>query len=413
MGTTQLAWHRASAATAQTAPGRRTAGCSKAVQEVIPPIELRRKMVEALRAEGRLRSGAWLRAFERVPRHVLVPSNDVRHERDGSWTRVTADSDGGLQAVYDHRRTLRLAGDEHGYATVTATMPRIIADHLEELEVEDGHRVLEIGTGSGYSTALLCERLGSAHVTSVDIEEDAIRLAGDRLSILGHHPTLVAGDGYQGHPPNGPYDRLLAEVQVPRIPRPWLAQMRAGGRIVAVMPRNLARLTVHLDGTASGRFHVSGYSYLRLRGEHKPAWIPMDELSRMLWDNNESRPTHIDLGALLNDDSGGRALPGWHDWWDMFRLIHIPHEYAFWPDDEGVAVVDLAGRWWVRLYPEPQQVVQGGPRRLWDLAEEFRDLMARLGWPAKDRFGLTVHPDGSHVFWLDDPESPNRWAAAP
>ena len=131
------------------------------------------------------------------------------------------------------------------------------------------------------------------------------------------------------------------------------------------MPRNLARLTVHQDGSAGGGFHPGGYSYLRLRGEHAPAWIPMDDL------------------------------------------------YAFWPDDEGVAVLDLGGRWWVRLYPAPRQVVQGGPRRLWDLAEEFHDLMKGLGWPAKDQFGLTVHRDGRHVVWLDDPESAHRWAAAP
>ena len=89
---------------------------------------------------------------------------------------------------------------------------------LEALEVTDGCRVLEIGTGSGYNAALLCERLGSEHVTSVHIDPDLVALARERLAANGYTPTLAA-DGADGYPRSALYDRIIATCSVPAIPR--------------------------------------------------------------------------------------------------------------------------------------------------------------------------------------------------
>lgn len=374
---------------------------------------LRAAMVEHLVASGIVSPG-WRKAFERVPRHVLVPRYNDWSSAAGACLEPiqvdeTTDPERWLTAVYDPSRTLALAHDDHGFGTVTATMPAIVAEHLEELQVEDGYRVLEVGTGSGYTTALLCERLGSELITSMDVEEEAIRLARARLALVGYRPALVAGDGYQGHPARAPYDRLLAEVQVARIPPSWLAQMRAGGRIVAVMPRNLARLDMQADGSARGRFHPDGFSFIRLRG-HEPAWAAQEELLAALSQTKEVRATHIDLAGLLGAD----GLPGWRDWWDMVRLIELPFELG-WVSQDGTetALIDLRDRSWVRLSRERSQVAQGGPRRIWDRVEAFHDRLADLRWPAKERFGLTVCPDGSQCVWLDGPDSEHRWPLAP
>ena len=74
-------------------------------------------------------------------------------------------------------------------------MPGIMAVMLEALQVSDGHRVLEIGTGTGYNAALLCHRLGAGRVSTVDIDESLSETARESLASCGYHPTCVAADG--------------------------------------------------------------------------------------------------------------------------------------------------------------------------------------------------------------------------
>jgi len=94
--------------------------------------------------------------------------------------------------------------------TSSSTLPSLMLTMLEALDVTDGCRVLEIGTGSGYNAALLCERLGSELLTSVDVDLELIELAGPRLAANGYTPTLAAVDGAKGYPPRAPYDRVIA-----------------------------------------------------------------------------------------------------------------------------------------------------------------------------------------------------------
>ncbi|QYN32955.1 methyltransferase domain-containing protein [Pseudonocardia sp. DSM 110487] len=92
------------------------------------------------------------------------------------------------------------------------------------LDAAPGHTVLEIGTG--YNAALLCHRLGSEAVTSIDIDPELVDAARETLMSVGFTPTLVAGDGADGVPERAPFDRILATCAVPAVPGAWGATRR-------------------------------------------------------------------------------------------------------------------------------------------------------------------------------------------
>jgi protein-L-isoaspartate O-methyltransferase len=200
------------------------------------------ELAEQFTAKEILQTPAWREVFERTWRHPYVP--DYYPDKDtlpvlcidgprrGEW----------LDAVYSDTtlitklmpvplsRSLRPA-IEMTY-TSSSTLPSLVLDMLEQLEVHDGHHVLEIGTGTGYNADLLCERLGSQCVTSVDIDPELVDLARERLAVNGHTPTLAAVDGHTGYPPGAPYDRIIATCAVPTIPAAWLEQAAPGAVIL-------------------------------------------------------------------------------------------------------------------------------------------------------------------------------------
>lgn len=159
-----------------------------------------RELVAELTADGALRTPAWCSAFEQVPRHLFVPLI-YRRDRRGDLRAVDgrdpAQRETWLTEVYcDDSLITQLAQVRPGYAlrpfTVPAsssTRPSLMARMLEDLELTDGMRVLEIGTG--YNAALLAHRFGAAHVHSVDIHPGLIAAARNRLARLNYVPRLA------------------------------------------------------------------------------------------------------------------------------------------------------------------------------------------------------------------------------
>ncbi|MGH8906358.1 MAG: methyltransferase domain-containing protein [Egibacteraceae bacterium] len=102
-----------------------------------------------------------------------------------------------LDGVYrDAALPIAYADDDPTVATSSSTQPSLMARMLEALAVWAGQRVLEIGTGTGYNVALLCERLGSALISTIDVDPALVEAAQTRLRAAGHTPTVaVAGGG--------------------------------------------------------------------------------------------------------------------------------------------------------------------------------------------------------------------------
>ncbi|MGQ0773011.1 MAG: protein-L-isoaspartate O-methyltransferase family protein, partial [Pseudonocardiales bacterium] len=239
---------------------------------------LRREMVTALVNDDTLTDDRWRHAFLAVPRHVLVPAYYQASERVDGET----DPQHWLRLVYSD--TTLITQRRPDAVTSSGTMPSLVATMLQALEVQDGHQVLQVATGTGYTAALLCERLGSAQVTSIDIDPDLTTTARHRLLRCGYTPTVVTADGAHGHPDRAPYDRIIVTFAVTSIPPAWIDQTRAGGIVLAPVHSGLAKLTVTDQGHAEGRFIGPGY-FMRHRTalERPPNREPLTTADEPRW----------------------------------------------------------------------------------------------------------------------------------
>ena len=130
--------------------------------------------------------------------------------------------------------------------------PKLEARMLQELNLAPADRVLEVGTGSGYMTALLASV--AAHVYSVDIHDDFTRSAGERLARSGiANVTLETGDAARGWDKHGPYDAVVITGSVPLLAESFKASLKTGGRLLAVVgepPVMEAQLITAVDAGA-------------------------------------------------------------------------------------------------------------------------------------------------------------------
>ncbi|MFE2012197.1 methyltransferase domain-containing protein [Streptomyces sp. NPDC059491] len=248
----------------------------------------RRALVREVEAAGELADPAWRAAFAHVPRHRFVPYYYV--SGTGGYERLWAgDPDPGrrdrwLRGAYEDTAIATRVRD--GELVSSASQPSLMALMLRALDVRDGDDVLEIGAGTGYHAALLCHRLGDAHVTTVDLDEEIAETARTHLAAAGYRPAVVAADGARGCPAHAPYDRIVATCAVPSVPYPWLAQSRPGALVLAPLSTGLVLLRVDDRAHAEGRFLATSAYFVALRGvaarapRHGPGG---DEGFRFLW----------------------------------------------------------------------------------------------------------------------------------
>ena len=139
----------------------------------------------------------------------------------------------------------------------TISQPFVVALMTELLGVEPGARILEVGTGCGYQTAVLCA-LG-AILYSVEVVEPLATTAAARLEALGYaQATVRAGDGHAGWPEEAPFDGIIVTAAAPSIPPALMAQLKPGGCLVipvgrAAKTQHLQRLEKRADGSSEAK----------------------------------------------------------------------------------------------------------------------------------------------------------------
>jgi protein-L-isoaspartate(D-aspartate) O-methyltransferase len=184
-----------------------------------------------------------LEAMREIPRHVFIP--------------------GDLSGAAYHDRPLPIGKGQ------TISQPYIVALMTELLGVQQGDRVLEIGTGSGYQAAILARLAGE--VVSLERIPEVAEQARKNLSALGiTRVAVIVGDGTEGYPPRAPYNAIIITASTPEIPPPLIDQLADGGRLVAPVGgrdlQELVKLVRH--GDRIERLSYGGVVFVPLIGRH-------------------------------------------------------------------------------------------------------------------------------------------------
>jgi protein-L-isoaspartate(D-aspartate) O-methyltransferase len=204
---------------------------------------LRKKLIDSIREKG-IRNEEVLEAMNRVPRHLFMDS-------------------GFLNFSYTDKAFPIAAGQ-------TISQPYTVAFQTELLEVDRHHKVLEVGTGSGYQTAVLLE-LG-ARVYTIERLRQLFLDAQKTLAPLNYKPVYFFGDGWEGLPAYAPFDRILVTAAAEEIPKQLLDQLDIGGILVIPEGGNSGQKMIRVYRETADHYIRSEHGYFSfvplLRGKN-------------------------------------------------------------------------------------------------------------------------------------------------
>jgi protein-L-isoaspartate(D-aspartate) O-methyltransferase len=164
----------------------------------------RNQLATVLKAKG-ITDENVLNAVRKIPRHLFIDSSFEDHAYQDKAFPIAADQ--------------------------TISQPYTVAFQSQTLEVKSGDKVLEIGTGSGYQTAVLLEL--KAEVYSIERQRELFKRTSLFLPKLGYKPKkFIFGDGYKGFKEQAPFNKIIVTAGAPFVPNPLLAQLKIGGKLL-------------------------------------------------------------------------------------------------------------------------------------------------------------------------------------
>ncbi|MCX7552171.1 protein-L-isoaspartate(D-aspartate) O-methyltransferase [Xanthomarina sp. F2636L] len=183
---------------------------------------LRQQLVEIIKSKG-IKDEKVLEAIGNIPRHMFMDSGFLDHAYQDKAFPIAADQ--------------------------TISQPYTVAFQTELLQVKPGDKILEIGTGSGYQTAVLCE-LGAV-VYSIERQRELYKKTSKFLPKLGYiAKKLIFGDGYIGLKEEAPFKGIIVTAGAPFVPKPLLSQLAIGGRLVIPVGDEVQTMTLFIRNGA-------------------------------------------------------------------------------------------------------------------------------------------------------------------
>ena len=177
---------------------------------------LRQQLVELIRSKG-ITDENVLSAIGKVPRHLFMDSGFLDHAYQDKPFPIAANQ--------------------------TISQPFTVAYQTELLQVKKDDKILEIGTGSGYQAAILCEM--GAKVYSIERQLELFKITSKFLPKLGYRlKKMVFGDGYKGLEEEAPFDGIVVTAGAPYVPKPLLSQLKIGGRLVIPLGKGVQVMTL-------------------------------------------------------------------------------------------------------------------------------------------------------------------------
>jgi protein-L-isoaspartate(D-aspartate) O-methyltransferase len=265
-----------------------------------------------------------------------------------------------LDAIYSDACIITQLDDDGGDPatgkgrwTSALTAPGAAVRLLELLDPQSGDRVMEVGTGTGWTAGMLAWRCGPASVVTIEVDPGRAAQARVNLAHLDIQPKVIVGDSAEGARAWGPYDGVHATCAVNHIPMAWVQQTRPGGTIVAPYQPGFGigvglKLTVADADYAVGRFH--GRAGGQMMRAHRYAVAADMADFRHHRDDAETCTTRMDPRTIANASPGARLtisalVPGVRSYLTP-AAPQIPGEQTLWlvqtrPD----ATTDGPGRW--------------------------------------------------------------------
>ena len=191
---------------------------------------LRNQLVETIKSKG-INDEKVLNAIGNVPRHLFMDSGFIDHAYQDKAFPISANQ--------------------------TISQPFTVAFQTELLKLKKGDKVLEVGTGSGYQAAVLCE-LG-ANVYTIERQGELYKKVVSFLPTINYYPKkIIYGDGYEGLEDESPFDSIIVTAGAPLVPKALLNQLKIGGRLVIPLGENIQIMTLYVK-ISDDNFDIKEY----------------------------------------------------------------------------------------------------------------------------------------------------------